>query len=698
MSTVHHKYTNQLAREKSPYLLQHAHNPVDWHTWNDKALKKAKEEDKPIILSIGYSSCHWCHVMEKESFENEEIGKYMSENFVCIKVDREERPDVDQIYMEAVQSMGIQGGWPLNVFLLPDQKPFYGGTYFPPAQWTKLLDNVRTAYEQQREKLEESAEQFAHHLSHSELQRFGIIEDEQQMEKQAYRELLGKAYGKFSSNFDKEKGGMKRAPKFPMPSNWLFLLHYHFYTKDKEALKQLELTLDKMACGGIYDQIGGGFARYSVDERWFAPHFEKMLYDNGQLLSLYAETYALTHKPLYKKVMEETVSFISREMTNKEGGFYSALDADSEGIEGKFYVWTYDEFQETLGETAEMIGDFYHVKKEGNWEHDYNILHCSASEDSFAKKYELDRTEFSKILQESKAKLLQKRGERIRPGLDDKILCSWNGLMLKGLADAYASLQDTSILELALRNAHFIVDKLMRQQGDRASLYRSYKDGKAYLEGYLDDYAFVIDAFIAMYQISFDEQWLRHAEHLTAFVVDHFYDKEEGFFHYTNEESKLIARKKEFLDNVIPASNSAMAKNLYRLSLLLDNAEYKEMSERMMSRMLKMLDSDPAYLSNWACLYMEMMQASVEIAIIGDESKSYAKTFLSHYMPNRLLVGTEKESSLPLLKDRKAIDGKTTVYVCFDKACKMPVHTREAALEQISENSDFLKYYYNKVE
>lgn len=691
MSSKVHKYTNHLAREKSPYLLQHAHNPVDWHGWNEEALQKAVSEDKPIILSIGYSSCHWCHVMEKESFENEEIGKYMNEHFICIKVDREERPDVDHIYMEAVQSMGIQGGWPLNVFLMPDQKPFYGGTYYPPAQWTKLLQNVKTAFELQRDKLEESAEQFAKHLSHSELQRYGIIEDAQQVEKQAYQDTLDAIYQNFSSRFDQDKGGMNKAPKFPMPSNWLFLLHYHFYTKHAQALTQLELTLDQMAFGGIYDQIGGGFARYSVDERWFAPHFEKMLYDNGQLLSLYAEAFALTHKPLYRNVLEETVAFAKREMISPDGGFYSALDADSEGEEGKFYVWEYAEFQDALedADAAPLLSEYYHVEKEGNWEKKHNILYRSLAEDAFAKQHKLDRTEFSELLQNSKQKLLQKREERIRPGLDDKILTSWNGLMLKGLADTYAALQETNILELALRNAHFIADKLMRKQVDKASLYRSYKDGKAYLEAYLDDYAFVIDAFIAVYQITFDEHWLQHAEHLTNYVVDNFYDPEEGFFHYTSEESRLIARKKELFDNVIPASNSAMAKNLYRLSILLDRNEYKDMSERMMNRILKILDTDPAYLSNWAILYMEMMQPHVEVAILGEQCKTYGKIILSHYTPNRLIAGTEKESTLPLLKDRNAVGGKTTVYVCFDKACKMPVHTIEAALEQLHGHKGF---------
>ncbi len=684
MSQKEHKYSNQLSAETSPYLLQHAHNPVDWYPWGEAALKKAETEDKPIIVSIGYSSCHWCHVMERESFESEEIARLMNEHFVCIKVDREERPDVDQIYMDAVQSMGIQGGWPLNTFLMPDQKPFYGGTYFPPAQWVRMLQNVHQAFQDQRDKLQESADQFAQNLAHSDIKRYGLIEDSQQKEKEDHQQKLEGIYQNFSSKFDPEWGGMDRAPKFPMPANWQYLLRHYFYTQNEQARQHLELTLDKIAMGGIYDQIGGGFARYSVDERWFAPHFEKMLYDNGQLLSLYAEAFSLTSKPLYKKVIEDSIAFVKREMTSPEGGFYSALDADSEGEEGKFYVWEYDEFCDTLGETAEMMADFFRVKKEGNWEKNYNILFLEMDEAAFAKKYELSPHDFAEILQESQQKLLEKRATRERPGLDDKILASWNGLMLKGLAESYAALQQTEILELALRNAHFIVDKLMRKQGERASLYRSYKEGKASLDAYLEDYAFVIDAFISLYQVTFDESWLEHAQNLTGFVVDNFYDTDEGFFYYTGAESQLIARKKELFDNVIPSSNSAMARNLYRLSMLLDIESYEAMAGRMMGRMTKLLAAEPAYLGNWACLYLEMHQPTAEIALVGEEARELSKRFHALFYPNRLILGTDDSSGLPLLRDRQAIDGKTTIYVCFDKTCQMPVHEVKEAFKQLN--------------
>lgn len=684
MSQKEHKYTNRLAEESSPYLLQHAHNPVDWYPWGKEALTKARTENKPIIVSIGYSSCHWCHVMEREAFENEEIGKLMNEHFICIKVDREERPDVDQIYMDAVQSMGMQGGWPLNVFLMPDQKPFYGGTYFPPAQWVRMLQNVHKAFLDQHDKLQESADQFAKNLAYSDVQRFGIINDMQQEEQEEFKALLNTIYQSFSSKFDPEWGGMNRAPKFPMPANWQFLLRHYFHTRNEEALDHLTLTLDKMALGGIYDQVGGGFARYSVDERWFAPHFEKMLYDNGQLLSLFAEAYALTQKPLYKRVLQESIAFIKREMTHAQGSFYSALDADSEGEEGKFYVWEEDEFRETLGDTADLMADYFQIESQGNWEKSYNILYANQDEEAFCHKYGLDQSAFIETLKNSKQKLLKKRAARIRPGLDDKILASWNGIMLKGLVDSYAVLQETAILELALRNAHFITDKLMRKQVDRAQLYRTYKNGKANLDAYLEDYAFVIDAFLGLYQVTFDESWLHHARLLTDQVLDSFYDEKEGFFFYTGADSQLIARKKEIFDNVIPSSNSAMARNLYRMSLLLDEATYGEKARKMMSGVMKLLTSEPGYLSNWAILFTEMHQPTAEIAIIGDQALQMSKPFLSMFYPNRLILGTDNNSELPLLRERKPVDDKTTIHVCFDKTCQMPVHKVEDALKQLT--------------
>lgn len=672
---------NRLVEETSPYLLQHAYNPVAWYPWGEEALQKAQEEDKPVLVSIGYSACHWCHVMEKECFEDEEVATYMNQHFINIKVDREERPDVDQIYMEAVQMMGMQGGWPLNVFLTADQKPFYGGTYFPKPNWLNLLQNVSRAYTESREDLEESAEKFVQSIAMSEVQRYGLQSAGGVLNKEDLRKQLDSIYKKFSRNFDHQEGGLKRAPKFPMPSHWLFLLRYYMTSKTEEARSHVLLTLDKMAGGGIYDQLGGGFARYSVDAAWFAPHFEKMLYDNGQLLSLYAEAYTLTKKSNYRTVLEDTVSFVKTELTSAEGGFYSALDADSEGEEGKYYVWHEDEFINLLGKDAQLIADYYQVKTGGNWENGQNILHTKAPVEEFAGRNGMTESEFREILQKNKHTLLAARSKRIRPGLDDKILTAWNGLMLKGLSDTYAALQKKEILTLAIDNAAFIKNFLVKTNG---GLYRSFKNGQAKLPAYLEDYAFVIDGLLSLYQISFDEQWLALAQTLADYTLQHFFDEQEGFFYFTDDSAtKLIARKKELFDNVIPASNSAIARSLHKLGTILDKEAYIRLSENMLKIVMDMLIKEPAYLTNWGCFATEIANSTAEIAIIGPESHAYALTLQQKYLPFKVIQGTTTSSSLPLLSGRHAIEEKTTLYVCYDKTCQLPVFTPEEALEQI---------------
>ena len=686
-------HTNRLANESSPYLKQHAHNPVDWYPWSDEALKKAQQEDKLIIVSIGYSACHWCHVMERECFEQEDVAALMNQHFVNIKVDREERPDVDQIYMEAVQTMGVQGGWPLNVFLTPDQKPFYGGTYFPKENWMQLLENVAQAYQNNREDLTSSAEQFAQTLARPDTERYNIGSHEESFTTETARRELTSIYQTFAKNFDTERGGMDKAPKFPMPSQWLFLMRYCAITDvegrsegdrpDQSARRQLDLTMDRMANGGIYDQIGGGFARYSVDADWFAPHFEKMLYDNGQLLSVYSEAHALTQEVLYRRVVYETFHFVKRELTSEEGGFYSALDADSEGEEGKFYTWTYDELREALGDEADLVIDYFEATEAGNWENGRNILHKKESNDAFAQRYDLNMVVLDDLIADVKVKLRKIRDQRVRPGLDDKIIASWNGLMLKGLADAYAITRIEDIRELALRNAQFIVDKLMYADGKTSALYRTYQDGEARLNGYLDDYAFVIDALLALYQVTFDERWLEPVQQLTDHVMQHFWDESEGFFYYTDDTSTLIARKKELFDNVIPSSNSAMARNLHQLGLLLDRADYRERAVAMLTKMIPLIQADPSYLSNWACLYTELATPTAEIAIVGPDCHDTMLELNQQYYPNKLLVGTKTHSDLPLLQNRDAEDENVTIYVCYDQACQLPVHTTHEAWEQL---------------
>ena len=659
---------NKLLNESSPYLLQHAHNPVQWYPWGEEALKKAKEEDKPIIVSIGYSACHWCHVMERECFENEALAALMNKHYINIKVDREERPDIDQIYMDAVQAMGLGGGWPLNVFLTPEAKPFYGGTYFPPANWENLLGQISNAFKEHREDIEKSAESFKETLSRSEVVKYNLLETSKEFKK----DELDKLFSIIKPSFDLKMGGMNRAPKFPMPSIYGFLLRYYSVSGNEEALRHATLTLNKMAFGGIYDQIGGGFARYSTDTEWFAPHFEKMLYDNGQLLSLYVEAYQVTKEEQYKTIVYETIEWLEREMTSTEGGFYSALDADSEGIEGKFYVWNEHELKALLGEDVKLFSDYYTIKLEGNWEHDYNILTKNLSDEAFVNKYKLELSSFQTKVKNWKAALLKERDKRIRPGLDDKILASWNGLMLKGLADAYRIFDEDKFLKLAINNASFLKTKMKSDE----KLFHNYKNGKASIDGYLEDYAFAIDGYISLYEATFDEQWINEAVALANYTLEYFYDEQEGLFFFTdNNSEKLIARKKEVFDNVIPASNSAMARNIYKLGLFLYKDDWTELAKSMLSRTKKIIQTDPAYLSNWACLYTDLTTPTAEIAIVGEACLDRRKEFDKNYLPNKILSGKVKSSSLPMLENRESKDEKTMIYVCFDKTCKMPVES-----------------------
>ncbi|HEV8513714.1 MAG TPA: thioredoxin domain-containing protein, partial [Cyclobacteriaceae bacterium] len=467
--------SNKLIHSTSPYLLQHAHNPVNWQEWGNEALGEAKKSDKPILVSIGYSSCHWCHVMERESFENNEIAKVMNESFVCIKVDREERPDIDHIYMEAVQAMGMNGGWPLNVFLTPNQKPFYGGTYFPPQNWARLLIQIAKTFEVKRDEINQSADDLANHLQRSDLDRFAKDESSEIFEKTK----LDQQFDILKSKFDNKWGGIEKAPKFVMPPVWLWLLRYHFSTKNKVALEMVLLTLKQMTRAGLYDQLGGGFSRYSVDSEWFAPHFEKMLYDNAQLLSLYAEAYSITNDNFFKFVVYETVGWLKREMTSSGGGFYSALDADSEGVEGKFYTWTWTELEEALGAELESVADYFHCTSEGNWEHGLNIL-----------IQEIDESLDEKMI-EAKKRLFAYREKKIRPMLDDKILTGWNAITIQGLTDCYKAFGDRMFLELALDNISFIENNLI----NIGRVYRAFKNKHSTTEGFLEDYAFLIQAY-----------------------------------------------------------------------------------------------------------------------------------------------------------------------------------------------------------
>ncbi|MBV6646483.1 MAG: thioredoxin domain-containing protein, partial [Cyclobacteriaceae bacterium] len=506
-------FTNELIHSSSPYLLQHANNPVRWQEWNSKSLQQALDQNKPILVSIGYSSCHWCHVMAHESFEDEEVAAIMNEHFVNIKIDREERPDVDQIYMDAVQAMGLRGGWPLNVFLTPDQKPFYGGTYFPKENWKKLLGEVARAYRENEEKLSESADKIAESLIDDFTKKYGLSTENAPLSGDDFQEL----YKKLEIKFDSEWGGILKEPKFPMPSVWQFLLHFQQLENHQEARKHFLFTLNKIANGGIYDHIGGGFARYSVDGEWHVPHFEKMLYDNGQLLSLYANAYKLTASPLYKDVIMETASWLKREMTHKNGGFYAALDADSEGVEGKFYVWTEQQVNE-LTDNQELIKTYFNITAQGNWEHGNNVLRRIIDQNEVIEKFNVSATELHEIISDFKEQALKERDKRIRPGLDNKIIAGWNGLMLSGLIDAYQATREESLLVLAKANAEFISGSLVKD----GSLLRI---AGLNTQGFMEDYSAVIQAFIKYYETTFEESYLEFAKVLTDQALDEFFDK-----------------------------------------------------------------------------------------------------------------------------------------------------------------------------
>jgi len=670
-------HTNRLAQESSPYLLQHAHNPVDWYPWGPEALARARTEQKPILVSIGYAACHWCHVMERESFENPQVAAVMNAHFVCIKVDREERPDVDQVYMDAVQAMGVRGGWPLNVFLSPEAKPFYGGTYFPPGNWLQLLTSIGQAYQNEnRQELEASAEQFARELQTSELEKYQLPIPAEGLSEDEFTLLI---YN-LTTKFDGEKGGLNRAPKFVMPSVWRFLLRAHQLTGSPAPLDQTTLTLREMAWGGIYDQVGGGFARYSVDENWLVPHFEKMLYDNGQLVSLYAEAYQVTQDELFREVVYDTVSFIERELTSPEGGFYSSLDADSEGEEGKFYVFTKEELQEILDDEEPLASAYYNCTALGNWEHGRNILHRRQTDAEFAHVHQLTPGVVAELAQGWKQKLLAARTRRVRPGLDDKILTGWNALMLLGLLDAYRAFADPKFLALARRNAEFLQTNLRNGVG----LWRSYKNGRATITGFLEDYALVVQAYIGLYEATFEESWLHEAEGLMEYVLTNFFDPAEELFFYTDVTGEqLIARKKELFDNVIPASNSLMAHNLHRLGLHLENSRYSELAATMLGRVRALVVQEPQHLSNWASLYAALLKPTAEIAIVGPKTEEKRQELARHYLPNIVLAGAIETSTLPLLQERTAIKGQTTLYVCFNRACQLPVHTVAEALAQL---------------
>lgn len=686
------KHSNQLIQETSPYLLQHAHNPVNWYPWGEEALRRAREENKPILVSIGYAACHWCHVMERESFENEETAAIMNEHFINIKIDREERPDLDHIYMDAVQAMTGSGGWPLNVFLTPDRNPFYGGTYFPPKRaynrpsWQETLHSVIQAFRERRHEIDAQAGNLTAHLLQS--NSFGL-------QKNAEAEFFvsqkcDEVFQNIMKQADREWGGFGRAPKFPQTGSIQFLLRYSYLNSIAQndssesptpplrqekgsgaeaALQQALLSLDKMIEGGIYDQAGGGFARYSTDTEWLAPHFEKMLYDNALLLSVLSEAYQLTKKERYREVIDETMDFIRREMLQPDNGFYAAIDADSEGVEGKFYVWQLQEVKELLGGDADIFCAYFDITEKGNWEHT-NILRVKKSLEQFAAEKGRKAGEVKELLLRGKQKLLQQREKRIRPLLDDKIILGWNALMNTAASKAFAATGNEGYRKLALDNMAFILSVFKTEKG----FHHTWKEGQAKYPAFLDDLAYLAEALLHLQEISGDTAWLEEAKKIAGHVQDQFREEGTGFFFYTPVgQEDVIVRKKEVYDSAVPSGNAVMAFNLYRLGILLDKPDWKQQAMENVSALGNAVVRYPTSFSYWACLLQEMTAGTYEIAVVGEGFGPIRDEILQNYLPHRVLMGAaEADPNYPVLAGRK-VAGKLAIHLCSNYTCQLPV-------------------------
>ena len=683
---------NRLINETSPYLLQHANNPVDWYPWGEEALERARSEDKPILLSIGYSACHWCHVMERESFEDETIAGLMNENFVSIKVDREERPDLDQVYMQAVQMLTGSGGWPMTVFLTPEGKPFYGGTYFPPDDrqgmpgFPRLLTSIAEAYSTNRGEVDRVTQQLTTQMSQSNQvpQGTSILTVD----------ILHQAYSSLATNFDYQNGGFGNAPKFPQPMTPEFLLRYYHHGYNPRALELVELTLEKMAYGGIYDQIGGGFHRYSTDPYWLVPHFEKMLYDNALLARLFLHTYLITGRALYRRVVEETLDYVLREMTDPSGGFYSAQDADSEGVEGKFFVWSPGEINAVMGDTdGEVLAGYYGVTAGGNFE-GKNILNIRQNPEEFAETKGLTADQLGDIINRGSKALLEVREQRIHPMRDDKVLSSWNGLMLRSFAEAAAALGRPDYLAVAIKNAGFLVGS-MKSDG---RLLRTYRDGQAKLLGYLEDYSFVIDGLLALYEATFDLRWLEEAVTLADSMIELFWDEGIGGFYDTGSDHEtLVVRPRDVFDNAQPCGGSVASDVLLRLAVFTGKSDYSAKAAVPLRSLHQAMSQSPGGTGHWLSALDFYVSPPKEIAVIGHRddpaTQALLDTVFHRFLPNKVVMGVEPPlsptvgnsgSDIPLLAGRGMVGGLPSAYVCQNYACQLPVTDPAGLAEQLS--------------
>lgn len=679
-----HKHTNSLINESSPYLLQHAHNPVNWYPWGDAALEKAKTENKIILVSIGYAACHWCHVMERESFENETVAEKMNRHFINIKIDREERPDLDHIYMDAVQAMSGSGGWPLNVFLTPEAKPFYGGTYFPPVRaynrssWTEVIDAIARSWEERANEITSQAENLLQHLEQS----------------SNFEQLSSKTEGTFTQALclvitenilkqaDTVWGGFGKAPKFPQTFSIQYLLQYHHYTKDKPALQQALLSIDKMIYGGIYDHVGGGFSRYSTDTEWLVPHFEKMLYDNALLINVLCDAYQLTGNKKYEETIRDTITFLQREMQDAEGGFYAALDADSEGEEGRFYVWTKEEVEAVLGEDAALFCQFYDVTESGNWE-GKNILRVLKEPEVFLQEVHMDSTALQSKLQLGIVQLLSARNKRIRPSTDDKILLGWNALMVTALCKAAAALGDDDYVKLAVTTMDFILIKFKNEDAG-AAYFHTYKKGISKYPAFLDDYAFLIQACIQLQEITSDKKYLETAHKIAAAVIENFYDEPSGFFMFTHKNQKdVVMRKKEVYDGATPSGNSVMMENLYSLSVIFDNNSWRQIAEKSTLSLSSAVSRYPTSFGVWASIILKQAFGMHELVITGPGFTELRKELLKEYIPGKVLQCGITGDAAYLLLNGKGGSGENNIYWCRQYECAVPLYSVKSLLNEL---------------
>lgn len=672
-----HQYTNDLVDETSPYLLQHAHNPVNWKPWKPETLKEAEESNKLMIVSIGYAACHWCHVMEHESFEDSTVAAVMNKHFIAVKVDREERPDVDQVYINAVQLMTGNAGWPLNVITLPDGRPVWGGTYFKKDDWIQAISQVQELYQEEPQKLIDYASKLEEGIKSIDLVELNT--DEVDFANFDSSDIVQK----FKQNFDTVYGGSRGAPKFMMPTNLEYLFREGVKTNDQVVIGQVMLSLDKMAYGGIYDAIGGGFSRYSVDKRWHVPHFEKMLYDNAQLVSLYSLAYKVNPKPLYKEVVYQTLEFIARDLTNELGAFYSSLDADSKAAdgsleEGAYYIYNEAELKEVIGSDFELFQSYFNINSFGKWENDHFVLIRTESDATIADQFNISEATLKDKKDRWRTNLREHRNQRPHPRLDDKSLTSWNALMLKGYVDAYKTFEEPSFLEAALKNATFISNTQLQKDG---RLFHSYKDGKSTINGYLEDYAAVIEAYLSLYEVTLDSRWLNLSKKMADYTFLKFHDEQTGMFYFTSsEDDKMMTRNFEYRDNVIPASNSIMASNLELLSHHFDSPKYRETARQMLKNIQKELKTYPSAFGNWLQLLANYQDKFYEIVVVGEDAPDKITAINKMYLPNAMIAGSKKAEDLPLLKGRH-VAGKTFIYVCVNNTCKLPVQEVEDAIK-----------------